>query len=73
MNREHIQLVNWNIFREQGECLGRLADPQCKVLVVANPTNTNCLVLQESAPQLHSSNFTALSRLDLNRTKQCLA
>lgn len=49
--------------------LDKVAHKDCKVLVVANPTNTNCLVLQQAAPSLPSTNFTCLTRLDLNRTK----
>ena len=39
-----------------------------KVLVVGNPANTNCLIAMKSAPGLSPKNFTAMMRLDHNRT-----
>nr|CAB3485334.1 unnamed protein product [Digitaria exilis] len=37
------------------------------VLVVANPANTNALVLKEFAPSVPAKNITCLTRLDHNR------
>jgi malate dehydrogenase len=37
------------------------------VLVVANPANTNALILAENAPSIPRENITALTRLDHNR------
>ena len=39
----------------------------CKCLVVANPANTNCLILSKFADKLPKENFSALTRLDQNR------
>lgn len=38
-----------------------------QVLVVANPANTNALVLKEFAPSIPEKNITCLTRLDHNR------
>ena len=47
-------------------CHGAVAwAPQ--VLVVANPANTNALVLKEFAPAVPARNITCLTRLDHNR------
>jgi hypothetical protein len=37
------------------------------VLVVGNPANTNALICMENAPSIPRENFSALTRLDLNR------
>ncbi len=37
------------------------------MLVVANPANTNALILRENAPSIPAENITALTRLDHNR------
>ncbi|CAL5423902.1 unnamed protein product [Camellia sinensis] len=37
------------------------------VLVVANPANTNALILKEFAPSIPEKNITCLTRLDHNR------
>ena len=38
-----------------------------QVVVVANPANTNALILSENAPSIPKENITALTRLDHNR------
>jgi malate dehydrogenase len=38
-----------------------------QVLVVANPANTNALVVKEFAPGIPAKNITCLTRLDHNR------
>ena len=35
--------------------------------MVANPANTNALILRENAPSIPAENITALTRLDHNR------
>ena len=44
-----------------------LAQLPCQVVVVANPANTNALILSENAPSIPAENITALTRLDHNR------
>lgn len=41
--------------------------PAPQVLVVANPANTNALILKEFAPSIPEKNITCLTRLDHNR------
>jgi len=65
--RRDLLNVNGMIFQEQGEALNDVADPDCKCLVVANPCNTNCYILQKYCPKLPRRNFTCLTRLDHNR------
>ena len=38
-----------------------------QIVVVANPANTNALILAENAPSIPRENITALTRLDHNR------
>ena len=67
--RRDLLYVNAKIFKEQGEALNEAAKPDCKILVVANPCNTNCLILQRYCPRIPKKNFTSLSRLDHNRAQ----
>lgn len=50
-----------------------MADPNCKVVVVGNPCNTNAMIAASQAPRLDKRNFHALTRLDENRAKCQLA
>ncbi|MFB6372063.1 MAG: malate dehydrogenase, partial [Bradymonadaceae bacterium] len=43
------------------------------VVTVANPCNTNALITMHNAPDVPNDRFTAMTRLDLNRTKFQLA
>lgn len=65
--RRDLLEVNGTIFKEQGEALDEVASADCKCLVVANPCNTNCYILQKYCPKLPRGNFTCLTRLDHNR------
>ena len=38
-----------------------------QVIVVANPANTNALILKENAPKVKDENITCMTRLDHNR------
>lgn len=53
--------------------MNKVADPDCKVLVVGNPANTNCLIVSHFAPRIPKENFTALTRLDQNRGESLIA
>lgn len=72
MERSDLLFSNAAIFTEQGAALNAVASRQVKVLVVGNPANTNALIALKSAPDLSPSNFTALLRLDENRSKSIL-
>lgn len=67
MERSDLLKANVAIFRGQGEALEKWAARTCKVLVVANPANTNAAVCAHYAPSLPRENFSALTRLDHNR------
>lgn len=68
MERKELLSINGKIFTEQGKALNAVASPDVHCLVVANPANTNCLLLSENAPRVPKKNFTCLTRLDMNRT-----
>ncbi len=73
MLRKDLLAKNYPIFVEQGNALNTVADKNVKVLVVANPANTNCLTLMNACPSIPRENFSAMSRLDLNRAKGVIA
>jgi hypothetical protein len=73
MERADLLDLNGQIFQEQGRALNAVANPDCKVLVVGNPCNTNALIAMANAPNLKRKNFHALTRLDENRAKCQLA
>jgi malate dehydrogenase len=73
MERKDLMAKNKPIFIAMGEALNQHADPNCRVLVVANPANTNCLIAAKHAPKIPKENFTALTRLDMNRAAAQLA
>eukprot|EP00831_Metopus_contortus_P041908 TRINITY_DN32988_c0_g1_i1.p1 TRINITY_DN32988_c0_g1~~TRINITY_DN32988_c0_g1_i1.p1 ORF type:complete len:147 (+),score=51.12 TRINITY_DN32988_c0_g1_i1:26-466(+) len=56
-----------------GSALNEFAKKTVKCLVVANPANTNCLLLSQAAPSIPKKNFTCLTRLDHNRALTQLA
>eukprot|EP00116_Pleurobrachia_bachei_P010644 sb/3470906/ len=73
MERKDLLKANVRIFRETGETLEKFGKRSIKVLVVANPSNTNALVCMEYAPSIPRQQFTGLSMLDHNRTLAQLA
>ena len=68
MERKDLLEANGKIFGPQGKALSDHASRDVKVLVVGNPANTNCLIAMKNAPALKPSNFTAMMRLDHNRS-----
>jgi malate dehydrogenase len=73
MERKDLLKTNAKIFIDQGKALNEVAKKTCHSLVVANPANTNCLILSQNAPSLPKENFSALTRLDQNRGVQNMA
>lgn len=73
MERKDLLEANAAIFSAQGKALNDNASRDIKVLVVGNPANTNALIAQRNAPDLHARNFTAMTRLDHNRAMAQLA
>lgn len=61
------------IFSEIGKALDKYAKKTVKVVVVANPANTNAAIAMKYAPSIPKENFSALSRLDFNRGVSVLA
>lgn len=73
MERKDLLEKNVGIFKEMGKALEASASRDCKVVVVGNPANTNCMTLARFAPSLSRRNFTALTRLDQSRAQGYLA
>jgi len=76
MARLDVLADNAKIFAVQGAIIGQHAEPDCKVLVVGNPCNTNACVAQHAAAKfgrIPARNFAALLRLDHNRALTLLA
>ena len=69
MERKELITKNAEGMRDQARALDACADRDVKVLVVANPANTNALVAIKSAPSIPAQNFTALTRLDQERLR----
>jgi malate dehydrogenase len=67
MSRRDLLDRNSPIFITQGKALSDYSDPNVKVLVVANPANTNCLIALKNASRIPKENFSCLTRLDQNR------
>jgi len=68
MERKDLLEANGAIFVPQGKALGEVASRDVKVLVVGNPANTNCLIAMKNAKGLKPEQFTAMMRLDHNRS-----
>ncbi|MCY3979407.1 MAG: malate dehydrogenase [Chloroflexi bacterium] len=73
MERSDLIAANGPIFVEQGRALNSNAASDIRVLVVANPCNSNCLVAKANAPDIPDDRFFAMTRLDENRAKAQLA
>ncbi|KAG6574915.1 malate dehydrogenase [Cucurbita pepo subsp. pepo] len=67
MERKDVMSKNVSIYKAQASALEKHAAANCKVLVVANPANTNALILKEFAPSIPEKNISCLTRLDHNR------
>lgn len=68
MERKDLLEANGAIFTTQGKALSEVAKRSVKVLVVGNPANTNCFIAMKNARELKPSNFSAMMRLDHNRS-----
>lgn len=73
MERADLLKDNGQIFVEVGKAMSDHAKRDCKTIVVGNPANTNCLILQHHAKGIPTENFTAMTRLDHNRALTQLA
>lgn len=73
MARADLIAANGPIFVSQGQALNNHAADDIRVLVVANPCNSNCLVAKANAPDIPADRWFAMTRLDENRAKSQLA
>ena len=65
--RVQVMGKNVSIYKSQASALEKCAAKGVKVVVVANPANTNALILKENAPSLPAADITCMTRLDHNR------
>ena len=73
MERADLLKDNGKIFISQGQTIDRVAAADCRVAVVGNPANTNCMIAASQAKRLTPDRFTAMVRLDQNRATTQLA
>jgi len=73
MERKDLMAKNAPIFGPQGAMLEKVASKDVKILVVANPANTNAWLVSQGAPNIPKANITAMTRLDHNRAVGQLA
>ncbi len=73
MERGDLIAANGPIFVAQGKAINKQAAEDIRVLVVANPCNSNCLVAKANAPDIPADRWFAMTRLDENRAKSQLA
>ena len=72
MERGDLLKVNGGIFGPLGKIMASHGAADCKLFVVGNPCNTNCLIAMESSG-LPKDRFFAMTMLDENRAKIQLA
>lgn len=73
MERADLLTENGRIFTGQGRTIDEVAADGCRVVVVGNPCNTNCMIAASQARRLPRERFTAMTRLDQNRAVAQLA
>ncbi len=72
-SRADLIRANSPIFSGQGKAINSAAGPAVRVLTVANPCNTNCLIARSHAPKVPAHRWFAMTRLDQNRASALLA
>ncbi len=73
MERADLLKDNGRIFISQGKAIDENAADDCRIAVVGNPCNTNCMIAAAQAKRLPRERFTAMTRLDQNRAYTQLA
>ncbi len=75
MERKDLLGINGGIFTGQGTAIARNAAPDCRVLVVGNPCNTNALIGSTAAARhgMARDRWFAMTMLDENRGRSQLA
>jgi malate dehydrogenase len=72
MTRSDALLANGPIFQTHGRAINESAKT-ARMLVVANPCNTNCLLARSMAHDVPPEHWFALTRLDQNRATAMIA
>ncbi len=72
MERADLLKVNGGIFGPLGKAMAAHGADDCRLFVVGNPCNTNCLIAMENSG-LPRERFFAMTALDENRAKSQLA
>ena len=72
-SRADLIRANSPIFTGQGKAINSAAGAGVRVLTVANPCNTNCLIARSHAPKVPGDRWFAMTRLDQNRAAALLA
>ncbi|RZD35399.1 MAG: malate dehydrogenase [Methanobacteriota archaeon] len=73
MERSDLLKDNGKIFVGQGKSISENAADNCRIVVVGNPCNTNCMIAATQSDRFDSDRFTAMTRLDQNRAVSMLA
>ena len=73
MERADLLKDNGKIFVGQGQAIDKVAADDCRVAVVGNPANTNCMIGATQCKRVKPENWTAMVRLDQNRATTQLA
>ena len=73
MERSDLLRENGRIFVGQGKSIDENVADNCRVVVVGNPCNTNCMIAAAQCSRLGDERFTAMVRLDQNRAEAMLA
>ncbi len=73
MERADLIRINGPIFTSTGKAISDAAASDCRVLVVGNPCNTNCLIAMNNAPNVPNDRWYAMTMLDQNRAISQLA
>jgi malate dehydrogenase len=72
LDRMGLLRANGPIFVAQGRAINE-ASPRARVLVVANPCNTNCLIAMSVARDVPREHWFAMTRSDQNRARALIA
>jgi malate dehydrogenase len=73
MERRDLVQANASTFAPLGAAISRRAAPDVRICVVGNPSNTNCLIARENAPDVPPERWFSMMTLDANRAKSALA
>ncbi|XP_055973099.1 malate dehydrogenase, cytoplasmic-like [Sorex fumeus] len=73
LSMKDLLRANVKIYQGHGKALDKFAKRSVRVIVVGNPTHTNCLVASKWAPSIPRQNFTCLTRLDQHQAQVLLA